>query len=144
MYIKFLPSEYVLRYKRGKIINEGVGLSFFYYEKTTSACSIPVSNTDADFIFNEQTQDFQTVAVQGQITYRIFDYRKVAAALDFTVNLKTKQYNSNPIAKLSKRIINIAEVILKDHISGMTLTQAVRGDKAFADVSIYADNDPND
>ena len=133
MYVKFLPSEYVLRYKRGKIVGEGVGLSFFYMEKTTSACSIPVSNTDADFIFNEQTQDFQTVAVQGQITYRICDYRKVAGALDFTVNLKTKQYNHDPMAKLSKRIINIAEVILKNHISELSLTQAVRGNKAFAD-----------
>ena len=58
MYIKFLPNEYVLRYKNGKIVKEGKGISFFFLERNTSACVIPISNNDADFIFEEQTKDF--------------------------------------------------------------------------------------
>lgn len=125
MYIKFLPSEYVLRYRKGKLIAEGAGLSFFYLEKFTTACSIPVSNTDTDFIFQEPTADFQSVSVQGQLTYRVFDYKKVASAMDFTVNLKNKKYNNDPLLKLSKRIVNLAEVIIKSRIGAMELTEAL-------------------
>ena len=132
MYIKFLPSEYIIRYKKGKIVKEGAGLSFFFLEKNTSASALPVSNQDADFIFEEQTRDFQTVCVQGQLTYRIVDYKKTAEAMDFTVNLKTKEYNDTPMSKLSKRIINIAEVIVKGKIGAMELTQAVRSNEQLA------------
>ncbi|MBR0415278.1 MAG: hypothetical protein IJI67_09450 [Clostridia bacterium] len=68
MYIKFLPSEYVLRYRNGKIVGEGAGLSFFFFEKNTAACMIPISNNDADFVLEERTIDHQSVMVQGQLT----------------------------------------------------------------------------
>jgi len=132
MYIKFSPNDYVIRYRNGKIVNEGKGLSFFFLEKTTSAVSIPVSNNDADFIFEETTSDFQIVSVQGQLTYKIADFKKIANALDFTVNLKTKVHANNPISKLSKRIINIAEVLVKTQIGSTTLTTAVQSSQNLA------------
>ena len=132
MFVKFLPSEYVLRYKKGKLVKEGIGLSFFYWEKNTSACAIPVSNTDTDFIFEETTRDFQTVSIQGQLSYRILDYKKIAGAMDFTVNLKTRKYNNEPMAKLSKRIVNIAAVLIRSHISSHSLTEAIGSSRALA------------
>ena len=132
MFVKFLPSEYVLRYKKGKLVKEGIGLSFFYWERNTSACAIPVSNTDTDFIFEETTRDFQTVSIQGQLSYRILDYKKIAGAMDFTVNLKTRKYNNEPMAKLSKRIVNIAAVLIRSHISSHSLTEAIGSSRALA------------
>ena len=132
MYIKFLPNEYVIRYKKGKVVAEGLGLAFYYFEKNTSACAIPVSNNDADFIFEEQTKDYQTVSVQGQFTYRILDYKKIAGAMDFTVNLRTKQFHNNPLSKLSKRIVNIAEVVVKNCIGGLELTEAIKAGQELA------------
>lgn len=132
MYIKFLPNEYVLRYRKGKLKEEGTGLSFMFWEKNTSACSIPISNIDTDFIFQEATHDFQNVSVQGQLTYRILDYKKIAGAMDFSVNLKTKQYNNNPMAKLSKRIVNIAEVLVKSRIGTSVMTDAIQSSQDLA------------
>ncbi len=133
MYIKFLPNEYVIRYRNGKVVAKGPGLSFFFLEKTTSAVSVPISNNDADFIFEETTSDFQTVTVQGQLTYKINDYEKIANALDFTVNLKTSKHNSTPISKLSKRIINIAEVLVKSQIGKSELTQVIQSSQQLAE-----------
>ena len=48
MYVKFLPNEYVIRYRNGRVIKEGMGLSFFFFEHNTAAVSIPVSNNDAE------------------------------------------------------------------------------------------------
>lgn len=132
MYVKFSPSEYVYRYRKGKVVDEGIGLSFFYLEKITSACAIPTVNIDADFIFEEQTNDFQTVTIQGQVTYRIVDFKKIVNALDFSVNLKTKRLNNDPMPKLSKRIVNIAEVFVKTKIGEMSLTEAVQSGRELA------------
>ena len=133
MYIKFSPNQYVLRYKKGQLVAQGTGLSFFFWERNTSACAIPVSGTDIDFMFEESTQDFQTVTVQGQLTCRITDYEKAAAALDFTVNLRNGSYTDQPIEKLSKRMVNLAHVQIKSHIGAMGLTEAIQASRTLAD-----------
>ncbi len=138
MYIKFSPNQYVIRYENGKVKSERIGLSFFYMNHNTSACAIPIPNQDANFIFEELTKDYQTISVQWQITYKIKDYKKTAQAMDFSVNLKTKQYDLNPIQKLSKRIINIAEISVKKIIGTIGLTKAVQSGREIAE-NVYED-----
>jgi len=133
MYIKFSPNQYVLRYRKGNLIAQGTGLSFFFFAHNTSACVLPISGTDIDFMFEETTQDFQTVTVQGQLTCRITDYEKAAAALDFTVNLRNGGYTDQPIEKLNKRMVNLAHVQVKSHIGTMGLTEAIQTSRTLAD-----------
>ena len=133
MYIKFSPNQYVLRYKKGQLVSQGAGLSFFFWAHNTSACVLPIAGTDIDFMFEEITQDFQTVTVQGQLTCRICDYEKAAAALDFTVNLRNGIYVDQPREKLSKRMVNLAHVLVKSHIGAMGLTEAIQTSRALAD-----------
>ena len=52
-FIKAQPTTYLLQYKRGKVIREGAGLSFFYYAPTTSLVAVPIGSTDVPFIFKE-------------------------------------------------------------------------------------------
>ena len=40
MYIKFLPSEYVLRYKNSKVVKEGARKSLFEFGIRNSECGI--------------------------------------------------------------------------------------------------------
>lgn len=134
MYIKFSPNQYVLRYKKGRLIAQGTNLSFFFWPYNTSVCVLPIAGTDIDFMFEETTQDFQTVTVQGQLTYRISDYEKAAAALDFTVNLRTGNYVDQPMEKLSKRMVNLSHVHLKSHIGNMGLSEAIQTSRALADL----------
>lgn len=126
MYIKFLPNDYVLRYRKGRLIEGGQGLSFRYYDKSTAVAVVPVSNMEADFIFEEKTLDFQNVTVQGQLTYRVTDYQKIASQMNFTVKLRSKEYYDTPIKKLAQRIVNIAETMVKSEMGAIRLTQAVK------------------
>ncbi|MBQ6380067.1 MAG: SPFH domain-containing protein [Clostridia bacterium] len=132
MFVKFLPSEYVLKYKNGRVVKEGLGLSFFYMEKNTTACMIPMQHHDVDFMFEERTLDHQSVCVQGQLTYRIADFQAALSAVDFSIQLKTKAYYHDPFAVLSKRLVNMARVIVKKQINAMELSQAIANEKAFA------------
>jgi hypothetical protein len=70
-YLKTGPTQYVLHYQSGRIRHKGAGQAFFYYKPSSSIAVVPISSTDAPFIFNEVTSDFQAVTVQGQLTYRI-------------------------------------------------------------------------
>ena len=133
MYMKFSPNEYILRYKQGKIVDEGAGLSFFFLERNTSVSAIPVAATDMDFVFEEITQDFQTVTVQGQISCRFEDYHAAAKALDFTVNLRNGAYVDPPIPKLTKRMVNIVRVLVKNRIGNTVLTEALQASRPLAE-----------
>ena len=131
-FIKFQPSEYVLKYRNGKIVKEGAGISFYYYAPATSIVVVPVGSVDAPFIFEEVTSDFQTVTVQGQITYRVVDQKKLAGLLNYTRDMKGKGYISDDPQKLPQRVINIVRVLTKRTLEGLQLKDAIKSSEALA------------
>lgn len=54
--------------------------------------SIPITTRDADFIFNEMTRTFQAVSIQGHLTYRVTDVKKIFTALNFSIYPDTGDY----------------------------------------------------
>ena len=68
-FMKVPPTTYVLQYKHGKIKREGAGLSFFYWAPTSTIVAVPLASADVPFVFPETTADFQSVTIQGQLTY---------------------------------------------------------------------------
>lgn len=131
-YVKFQPSQYVLKYRNGKVVREGAGLSFYYYAPQTSIVAVPMESTEVPFIFEELTSDFQTVTVQGQITYRISDHKKIAEVLNYTLDMKGDGYSSEDPKKLSQRIINIVRVLTKKSIEEMTLKETIKSSQLLA------------
>lgn len=131
-FIKFQPSEYVLRYRNGKIVKEGAGISFYYYAPITSIVVVPVGSVDAPFIFEEVTADFQTVSVQGQITFRIVEQKKIAGLLNYTLDMRGKGYASDDPQKLPQRVINIVRVLTKKTLEGLQLKDAIKSSEVLA------------
>ena len=65
-HIKFDSMTYALHYRNGVVHREGRGLSFFYFAPNSSIVAIPVGSNDLPFIFNETTNDYQTVSIVGR------------------------------------------------------------------------------
>lgn len=128
-HIKFDSMTYVIHFKNGSIEKEGRGLSFFYYSPNSSIVAIPMGSNDLPFIFSESTKDYQTVNIQGQISYKINDPKTLADVLDFTVNYKG-QYKKNDIEKLNQRIINEAQTATSSFIHEIKLKDAIRSAKS--------------
>ncbi len=128
-HIKFDSMTYVLHFKNGNIKREGRGLSFFYFAPNSSIAAIPMGSNDLPFIFNESTNDYQTVNIQGQISYKISNPKTLADVLDFTVN-DNGQYKKNDIEKLNQRIINEAQTATSSFIHEIKLKDAIRSAKA--------------
>jgi hypothetical protein len=124
------PTSYLLQYKRGRIVREGAGLSFFYYAPTTSLVAVPIASTDAPFIFNEVTSDFQEISIQGQATYRITDPKRVSQLLNFTLDASARGYVSDDPQKLSARVINVIKVLTRKELQTLALRDALRASDA--------------
>jgi len=123
-YCKANPTDYVLHFTGGKVAHEGAGLSFFYFRPASSIVSVPLASVNVPFVFNEPTADFQTLTVQGQITYRIVDPKKAAAMLDFTVDAKGKHV-SDQYQKLPERLIYSLQTLVRAEIQGLPLREAL-------------------
>ncbi len=127
-HIKFDSMTYVLHYQNGRIQREGRGLSFFYFAPNSSILAIPLGSNDLPFIYNETTNDYQTVSIQGQISYQISDPNNLADVLDFTVDGRGV-YKRNDLEKLHQRIINEAQTATSTFIHNINLKAAIRSGK---------------
>lgn len=127
-YRKFEPTEYVMKVRRGKVVQKGLGLSFFYNTMTTSMIVIPATAFDTGFAFDElMTADFQSVSVQGDISYIVTDYERASRMVDFSWKGK-KEYMAvltEAGQKMSKRVLNLVKVCITKFISGKTVREAI-------------------
>lgn len=126
-FIKVQPTTYLLQYRGGKIVREGLGLSFFYYAPTTSLVAVPVGSADVPFIFQETTADFQTVTLQGQVTYRVGDPKRLAALLNFTLTPNGQGYAAEDPKKLPERVVHVVNVLARAELQRLPLRDAIRG-----------------
>ncbi|MFN8672314.1 MAG: SPFH domain-containing protein [Candidatus Sericytochromatia bacterium] len=127
-FVKFDSMTYVIQYKNGKVKREGRGLAFYYYAPTSSITAIPLGSKDIQFIFTEITSDFQTITIQGQITYKIENPKQLAELLDFTLT-NTHTYKSDNFEKLNLRLNNEAQTSTSVFIKSLTLKEAIRAAK---------------
>jgi hypothetical protein len=125
-FIKVQPTTYLLQYRSGEVVREGLGLSFFYYGPTTSLVAVPVASTDAPFIFQETTADFQAVTIQGHVTYRVREARRLATMLNYTLAPKGQAYATKDPEKLPERVIHVVNVLARTELQKLPLREAIR------------------
>jgi hypothetical protein len=129
-FIKVQPTTYLLQYRSGKIVRDGLGLSFFYYAPTTSLVAVPVGSADIPFIFEDTTGDFQTVTIQGQVTYRVREPKRLAELLNYTLAPGGQKYASEDPDKLPERVINVIHVLARAELQKLPLREALRASDA--------------
>src|SRR6266849_1674103 len=125
-FIKVQPTTHVLQYRGGKVVREGSGLSFFYYAPSTSLVAVPMASTDAPFIFQETTADFQAVTIQGQVTYRVGEPKRLAGLLNYTLAPNGHTYAAEDPEKLPERVIHVINVLARAELQKLPLREAIR------------------
>ena len=128
-YAKFDSMTYVMQYRNGRLVREGRGLTFFYGTLGSSIAAVPLGSNDLPFIFNETTADYQSISIQGQLTYRISQPKQLAELLDFTVN-SSGIYKKNELEKLNQRLVNEAQTATSAFVHSLGLKDSVRSNKA--------------
>lgn len=132
-FIKAQPNVYLLQYKGDRLVREGAGLAFYYFAPTTSLVAVPLGSVDVPFVLNAMTSDFQEVTVQGQAAYRVVDPKRLASMLNFTLHPNGRDYVSEDPRKLSQRLINVVQVLMRAEIENLALRQALRASDKLRD-----------
>jgi len=86
---------------------------------------VPIVAQDAPFIFNEATRDFQVVAIQGSLLYRITAPLEAARAVNYAIDPRTGRYRSDDPAKLGQRLVNIVQGHTRSQVIDLPLEQAM-------------------
>ncbi len=131
-FFKGQPTDYIIRYSYGNVYQEGPGLAFFYTRFNTQIVAVPTAGIDANFVFNELTNNFQEVTLQGQLTYRIHNPKLAASLLNFSIDPISRTYVSNDPEKLAGRICNIVQIETRNEIQKRTLEETLRDSQAIA------------
>jgi regulator of protease activity HflC (stomatin/prohibitin superfamily) len=134
-FFKGQPTEYIIKYASGRITREGLGLAFFYLRHNTSVVAIPTSSTDASFVFNEVTNNFQAVTIQGQLTYRIANPGQAATLLNFAIDPVRRTYLSQDPELLPQRITNVIQMQTRSEIQQRSLEETLRDSQSIAGVA---------
>jgi regulator of protease activity HflC (stomatin/prohibitin superfamily) len=129
---KFDAMTYVMHNVNGKLRREGKGLSFFYFSPVSTIVAVPLGSRDIQFIFSETTRDFQTITIQGQITYVIENPKSLAELFDFTLASDNANAAEN-FEKLNQRMNNEAQTATSSFIQGLSLKDALRSAKTISD-----------
>jgi regulator of protease activity HflC (stomatin/prohibitin superfamily) len=131
-FFKAQPTDYVIHYRSGKVARSGLGLAFYYWTYNSQIAAIPTSSSDVGFVFNESTNNFQAVSIQGQFTYRIVNALAASNLLDYTIDLGTRKYVTEDPGKLPQRIINIIQMQTRAEIQKLSLEQTLQQSESIA------------
>ncbi|MEM6513688.1 MAG: SPFH domain-containing protein [Pseudomonadota bacterium] len=131
-YFKGEPNTYTISFKDGKVRKHGAGINFFFSPLTTTISAVPVASQESHFMFSETTADFQEVAIQGFLTYRLDAPLEVASRLDYTIDTSKGLYKSDDPAKLVQRVINVVQGYTRSRVSQLSLERSLTGVEAVA------------
>jgi hypothetical protein len=123
-YTKNPPTTYVLHYQNGVVRREGAGLSFWYFKPASTIVAIPLASRDIPFAFSEVTADFQSVTLQGQLTYRVVAPRTLAGLLDFSVRASGHYVSDDP-NKMPERLVQTAQIFARAVVQRLSLRDAL-------------------
>ncbi|MEQ5319172.1 SPFH domain-containing protein [Providencia vermicola] len=124
-YFKADSSTFVIQSVNGKVRKQGKGISFWYNADKTSIAALPLNAQEAPFIFNLQTADFQSLRVQGQISFQVKEPEKTADVLNFNLTKDGKSYSSEDPLKMSDRVVRAAQTVIQAKIQSTSLRDAL-------------------
>jgi len=101
-------SNHVIRYRNGRVRQSGRGLVFWFRPETASIAELPMDDREMALFVKGRSRDFQAVAVQGTLTWRVADPERLAARVDFSIGLFTGAWTAEPIQRIETRIAGLA------------------------------------
>ncbi|MEU0970689.1 SPFH domain-containing protein [Streptomyces sp. NPDC005917] len=108
-HLRGAPTAHIRHHRGGKLLHDGPGISFWFRALTAAISEIPVDDRELAMTFHARTADFQDVAVQATVTYRIGDPALAAARLDFSIDPDTGVWRGTPLEQLGTLLTETAQ-----------------------------------
>ncbi|MCX4407369.1 MULTISPECIES: SPFH domain-containing protein [unclassified Streptomyces] len=124
-HLRGAPTAHVRHHRSGRLVHDGPGLSFWYRSLTAALSEVPVDDRELAMTFHARTSDFQDVAVQATVTYRIVDPGIAAARLDFSIDPDTGAWRGAPLEQLGSLLTETAQQHALDVLARTSLAAAL-------------------
>lgn len=124
-HLRSTPTAHIQRVKNGRIVDEGTGRSFWFRPLTSAISELPIEEQERPLLFRARTADFQEVAVQATITYRISDPGQAASRIDFSIDTSTGRWRATPLEQLGGILTELAQQHAVAVLAGLTLTEVM-------------------
>ncbi|MET8452567.1 SPFH domain-containing protein [Streptomyces sp. NPDC005209] len=108
-HLRGAPTAHIRHHRSGELAHDGPGLSFWFRSLTAALSEVPVDDRELAMTFHARTSDFQDVAVQATVTYRIGDPAVAAARLDFSIDPDTGAWRGTPLEQLATLLTEAAQ-----------------------------------
>jgi regulator of protease activity HflC (stomatin/prohibitin superfamily) len=115
------PTMHVRHLRRGKLAHEGTGLSFFFRPLSAVLSEVPVDDRELPLLFHARTADFQDLAVQASVTFRVTDPVTACARIDFSVDPDSGQWRATPLEQVAGLLTETAQQQVLGMVAGSPL-----------------------
>jgi len=110
-------SSHIIRYGNKGVRQSGRGIVFWFGPGTSSIAEVPMDDREATLFVKGRSQDFQTVTVQGVLTWRVADPELLASRVDFSVALNNGQPRSEPIERIETRLAGLVSQAALEYLA---------------------------
>ncbi|MFE1311007.1 SPFH domain-containing protein [Streptomyces sp. NPDC058755] len=124
-HLRGAPTAHIRHHRSGTLVHDGPGLSFWFRPLTAALSEVPVDDRELAMTFHARTSDFQDVAVQATVTYRIADPAVAAARLDFSIDPDTGAWRGTPLEQLGTLLTETAQQHALDVLARTPLSAAL-------------------
>jgi regulator of protease activity HflC (stomatin/prohibitin superfamily) len=125
-HLRGTPTTHVRHLRRGTVAHEGVGLSFFFRPLAAVLAEVPVDDRELPLLFHARTADFQDLAVQATVTYRVTNPVLAGTRLDFGIDPNTGRWRGSPLEQLAGVLTESAQQHALDLVARQSLQDVLR------------------
>ena len=100
----------------------GRGFGCWFWPVGTAISEVPLSDQSVSLTLKGKTRDFQEVTVTAQAWYEVTDARIISSRFDFSVNVATGEFNSDPLTVIEGALTSAAQAAVWDHVAQFNLT----------------------
>lgn len=122
-HLRGTATAHVRHVRHGKLVHDGTGLSFFYRPLSAVLSEVPVDDRELPLLFHARTADFQDLAVQASVTFRVTDPATVCARIDFSIHPDTGQWKGTPLEQVAGLLTETAQ----QHVLGLIAAMPLAG-----------------
>lgn len=110
-------SNYIIRYRNGRVRQSGRGLVFWFRPQAASIAEVPMDDREMAVFVQGRSKDFQTVSVQGTLSWHVTDPLRLAERVDFSIGLVRGAYESEPVERIETRLAGLVNQVALQYLA---------------------------
>lgn len=125
-HLRGAPTVHIRHVRKGKVVHEGTGLSFWFRPRTAVLSEVPVDDRELPMLFHARTKDYQDVTVQLTVTYRCTNPETATSRIDFSIDPDTGTWRQDPLSQIANTLTESTQQHALKILATLDLEPAMR------------------